>query len=276
MAEHEVQKLQENFPCAIVRPSMIIGAWREPTPGWTISKNGPQGFLMGASKGVVRRLPVGKTLIYDYIPVDIVVNQLLVAGFHAAATKSKEVEIYHCTSSTRQPFTWASVEDKVNGYLHKYPLKSAVWYPHLKFLPSITWFRISALFVHFLPAIILDTVTRISGGRPILMKLHRNVNASLTRLEKFIFTEWSFSSKKTNDLQKWLCPSDQKDFNLDLKDLVWVDYFVELTKGTRIYLNKENLKNLEAARGKDTLLMVLHLSLQAGILFLIWYLTSWF
>ncbi|GJQ78026.1 hypothetical protein Trydic_g2374 [Trypoxylus dichotomus] len=274
MAEHEVQKMQENFPCAIVRPSMIIGAWKEPVPGWTISKNGPQGFIMGAAKGVVRRLPVGKDLVYDYIPIDIVVNELIVAAFHAGTTKAKEVEVYHCTSSTRQPFKWASVEDKINANLHKYPLKSAVWYPHLKFLPSITWFRISALFVHFLPAIILDTITRIFGGRPILMKLHRNVSASLTRLEKFIFTEWTFSSKRTDDLHHWLCPSDQKDFSLDIKDLIWSDYFAELTKGTRIYLNKEDMKNLESAKGKDTLLLVLHLGLQAGILFLIWYLTS--
>lgn len=51
-------------------------------PGWTISKNGPQGFFMGASKGVIRRLPVGKDLVYDYIPVDIVVNNILTAGFY--------------------------------------------------------------------------------------------------------------------------------------------------------------------------------------------------
>lgn len=38
---------------------------------------------MGAAKGVVRRLPVAKDLIYDYVPVDIVVNTLIVAGFHA-------------------------------------------------------------------------------------------------------------------------------------------------------------------------------------------------
>lgn len=50
-------------------------------PGWTISKNGPQGFLMGASKGVVRRLPVAKELIYDYIPVDIVVNNIIIAAY---------------------------------------------------------------------------------------------------------------------------------------------------------------------------------------------------
>ena len=37
---------------------------------------------MGASRGVIRRLPLDPSLIMDYIPVDVVVNQLLVTGFH--------------------------------------------------------------------------------------------------------------------------------------------------------------------------------------------------
>lgn len=57
----------------------VLGSWKEPMPGYTDSKNGPQGFIMGAAKGVVRRLPVNEYLIYDYIPVDIVVNYMLVA-----------------------------------------------------------------------------------------------------------------------------------------------------------------------------------------------------
>lgn len=122
---------------------------------------------MGASKGVIRRLPVGKELVYDYIPVDVVVNELIVAAFHAGLTEAKEVEVYHCTSSTRNPFRWIAVENKINTYLHKYPLKSAVWYPHLKFLPSLTLFKISAFFFHILPALVLDTVTRLTGGRPM-------------------------------------------------------------------------------------------------------------
>lgn len=82
LAEHEVNNIAAHVPCGIVRPSMITAAWKEPVPGWTISKNGPQGFLMGASKGVVRRLPVGTSLIYDYIPIDVVVNQILVTGYY--------------------------------------------------------------------------------------------------------------------------------------------------------------------------------------------------
>lgn len=167
LAEHEVNKCAAKFPCGIVRPSMITAAWNEPIPGWTISKNGPQGFLMGASKGVVRRLPVGTTLIYDYIPVDMVVNQVLTVGYHVAQKQSNELSIFHCTSSTYNPFKWEHVAEKTNELLHMYPLKSAVWYPHLKFLSSLMLFKISAIFIHFIPAYILDFVTRIAGGRPM-------------------------------------------------------------------------------------------------------------
>lgn len=82
---------------------------------------------MGASKGVIRRLPVGTSLIYDYIPIDTVVNQVLVTAQHVNVKHSSEISIFHCTSSTVNPFKWEGVEHKVNAYLHKYPLKSAVW-----------------------------------------------------------------------------------------------------------------------------------------------------
>lgn len=99
---------------------------------------------------------------------------------------------------------------------------------------------------------ILDTVTKIAGGRPILMKLHNNVNSSLERLEKFIFTEWKFSADRSVNLQKWLLPSDQKDFDINVADLDWVQYFDDLSKGARIYLNKEKMVNINGAKAKDT------------------------
>lgn len=82
---------------------------------------------MGASKGVIRRLPIGAGLIYDYIPIDMVVNQILVVGYHVSKERSKKVDIYHCTSSTTKPFRWEGVQDQINTYLHKFPLKAAVW-----------------------------------------------------------------------------------------------------------------------------------------------------
>lgn len=56
-----------------------------------MSKNGPQGFIMGASKGVIRRLPVNTTLIYDYIPVDVVINTIISGTWYTAQFSNRLV-----------------------------------------------------------------------------------------------------------------------------------------------------------------------------------------
>ncbi|XP_076618428.1 putative fatty acyl-CoA reductase CG8306 [Colletes latitarsis] len=272
LAEHEVKN--GHIPAAIVRPSMITGAWKEPCPGWTISKNGPQGFLMGAGKGVVRRLPIGKHLIYDYIPVDIVVNCLIAAAYAVSRVGGRELKVYHCTSSTTNPFRWASVESKINNFLHQFPLLNAVWYPYLKLVSSIFLFKLSAIFVHLIPAYILDTVTRLSGGRPILVRLHKNINKSLGLLKVFIFTEWKFHNPHMIQLHKSLSEEDKELYNLDITSLAWDDYFLALVRGVRTYLHKESPKTLEKARSKDKVLMIANLGLQVSLLGLIWWLVK--
>lgn len=188
--------------------------------------------------------------------------------------RSPNVAIFHCTSSTTNPFKWENVTDKINHYLHEYPLQSAVWYPHLRFAPNLFLFKLSAILFHFIPAYILDTVTRVAGGRPILVRLHTNVWSSLKLLEKFIFTEWKFHSNNTKALIKTLSPADKELFNIDITALVWEEYFIKLTQGVRRYLSKEDPKNLEAARAKDSILFYLHVVLQLFLYAFVWWLTS--
>ncbi|XP_053660299.1 putative fatty acyl-CoA reductase CG8306 [Anopheles marshallii] len=275
LAEHEVNKHAAQFPCAIIRPSMITGAWKEPTPGWTISKNGPQGFLMGASKGVIRRLPVGVDLVYDYIPVDAVVNQTLVLGWYMGTNSFREVKVFHCTTSTSNPFKWRSVVDQMNDYLHKYPLKSAIWYPRLKFVSSLWVYKLASIFVHILPALVLDFILRVTGGRPMLMRLHTNVWDSLNRLEKFIFTEWKYHNPATQQLAQSLPDTDKALFNFNVAQLQWPEYFVHLTQGVRRYLNNEQPKSLDAARRKDKVLFIVDIVFQVLIFSLLgWLFTA--
>lgn len=155
-------------------------------------------------------------------------------------------------------------------------MASAVWYPHLRFVSSLFLFKLSAILYHFIPAYILDTVTRLAGGRPILVRLHKNVWSSLRLLEKFIFTEWKFHSNNTKALIKTLSPADKELFNIDITSLVWEEYFIKLTQGVRRYLSKENPKNLEAARRKDSILFGLHIILQFLLYAFIWWLTATF
>lgn len=107
-----------------------------------------------------------------------------------------------------------------------------------------------------------------------LVRLHTNVWESLKLLEKFIFTEWKFHNKNTLILSKTMSPVDQKNFNIDIKELRWEDYFMNLAQGVRTYLNNESMKTLPAARKKDKVLLILHILLQVAIHAGVWKLVS--
>lgn len=147
-------------------------------------------------------------------------------------------------------------------------------YPNLKFMSSLLLFKISAILFHFAPAYVLDFVTRLAGGRPILVKLHKNVWSALKLLEKFIFTEWKFHNNNTKALIKTQSVADKKLYNIDLATLEWEVYFINLINGVRRYLSKENPSTMEAARRKDKILLALHVILQLSLYGLLWWLTS--
>ena len=42
------------LPMVIIRPSVVVAAWREPMPGWVENMNGPTGFIAGQGKGLLR------------------------------------------------------------------------------------------------------------------------------------------------------------------------------------------------------------------------------
>lgn len=105
--------------------------------------------------------------------------------------------------------------------------------------------------MHFLPALLLDTVTRLAGGRPILWRLHTNIWKSLTLLEKFAFSEFRFNNDRTLQLADGLAPADRERFNVDVRALDWNSYFLVLTQGVRRYLNREPERTLKAALRKN-------------------------
>ena len=50
IAESLVLSEGVGLPVCIVRPSIVVSAWREPLPGWVDNLNGPTGlFLIGTT-----------------------------------------------------------------------------------------------------------------------------------------------------------------------------------------------------------------------------------
>lgn len=86
-----------------------------------------------------------------------------------------------------------------------------------------------------------------------MVRLHTNVDKSLGQLAPFIFNDWRFDNSQTKDLQKTLSGQDKDMFNLDISKLDWEDYFVDMIKGIRMYLNNEHPRTLPAAKRKDSM-----------------------
>ena len=59
---------------AIVRPSIVGAAWREPCPGWVDVVSAALAVFLAGALGVVTVLPGRPRGVADIVPVDTVVN----------------------------------------------------------------------------------------------------------------------------------------------------------------------------------------------------------
>jgi hypothetical protein len=107
MAERTLKKRRNpKLPTLIVRPSIIIGAIKEPMPGWTDTISAAGGLSLTGGIGIVNWVHGSKHNISDVIPVDIVSN-CIIAGT-AIHANNPSLRVMHSVSSHRHPLTWGA------------------------------------------------------------------------------------------------------------------------------------------------------------------------
>ncbi len=106
----------KGFPLTIVRPSIVGASLSEPIPGWIDSIVASAAIYFFSGLGLIKTLYGDENLIGDQIPVDTVVNFILVA---AAFNACKEQEVYHVSSSASNPVSWKFAKDIVVEYWNK-------------------------------------------------------------------------------------------------------------------------------------------------------------
>ncbi|MBV8125479.1 MAG: SDR family oxidoreductase [Burkholderiaceae bacterium] len=87
---------------AIVRPSIIESAITDPVPGWIEGMKVGDAIIMAYAKGKTKIFPAKTRATIDIVPVDLVVNGIILAGAEALAHPGQR-RIYQVSSSTRNP-----------------------------------------------------------------------------------------------------------------------------------------------------------------------------
>ncbi|XP_011645020.1 putative fatty acyl-CoA reductase CG5065 [Pogonomyrmex barbatus] len=266
LTERMLQREKGSLPVAIVRPSIVLSSYREPVAGWVDNCNGPTGIIAAVGKGFFRTMLCHEDKVADLVPVDIVINLMICAAWRTATQRTDSIPIYNCCTGQQNPITWKQFVDLSFKYCRLHPMKDALWYPDGCCHNSAIINNLCVAFQHILPAYILDTLARLKGSRPIMVRVQSKLSKAAKCLEYFSTKQWNFRDDNVRRLGEQLSPEDRETFMFDVKQIDWPSYLEHYILGIRQFILKESPDTLPAARSYITKLYWLHRAIQFGIL----------
>ncbi|CAD7078547.1 unnamed protein product [Hermetia illucens] len=253
MAEHVVNDYKDKLPVLICRPSIVVSTIAEPIPGWIDNFNGPVGMLVASGVGVLRTVYGNPDVISDFMPVDVAIKSIIIAGYEKGmqTEKSKELTIYNCSTSNLRGVTTGEIIEIAKELIKLKPMEQMIWVPYGSLTSSKTLHYIRFFFLHLLVAILVDSILRVLNRKVFLLKIHRRIYEANLALHYFASTHWEFINNKFVELDAKVPSADVREFSfLYLKDLDIKDYFYKALVGARKFLLKESDDNIEYARRK--------------------------
>uniref|UniRef100_A0A7M5TZT8 Fatty acyl-CoA reductase n=1 Tax=Clytia hemisphaerica TaxID=252671 RepID=A0A7M5TZT8_9CNID len=248
LAEHLIKKESENIPFMIVRPSIVSSSISDPFPGWVDNYNGVSGIVVAISRGLLRSMHVPTVIKHDIVPVDYVSNCIITSTWYYATSRDKQPLICNCTSSGVNPTSFCDLGNMVNDfYTYDNPLNCIIRRPNFK-VTNRYMNQYWQVFSHYLPAIILDGLSIITGSKPRFMNIYRTIDTSLTTLDYFIQNQWKWGNHNQQKILKAIPEDEVEVFDFDMRKIVWKTYYQEMMTGIKLYLVKEDQSELPKAR----------------------------
>ncbi|XP_025415733.1 fatty acyl-CoA reductase wat-like [Sipha flava] len=281
LAEDAIRREAQDLPILVFRPTVVIATYREPVRGWIDNVYGPTGLVVGAGTGVLHTYFGNTNVVTDMIPVDMVVNALISATKETATNrKVDEIPIYTCSSSKQKPVKWNEFIEMNRRHGIYWPTIRAIWYYSFWATNNPFLYALLNFLCHIVPGYILDTLAVLAGQKPILLKIYKKIDKVRDILAYFSDKEWTFTNHRLMALWETLSSQDKELFNFDINQLSW-EYFSQAhCLGLRVYLVKDDIHTLPAARKKWEKLYIAHnallLFVYAFLIFCAWNFISLF
>jgi len=184
----------------------------------------------------------------DLIPVDFVVNEILVVCWNTAVNPpTKRIPLYHACCGKDQVLTWHTVRNINEGYFRRNPSRKGVGIPLLFLHRHSPTYYISHSVLQLLPAVLMDTKRLIRGQKVKMVKASGHLYRIAKSMAFFITYSFSFSLKNTVAVYESLNETDKEIFNFDMKNFDWELYILQFVQGLRLYLLKEAYDNASLA-----------------------------
>ncbi|KAI7698102.1 hypothetical protein SSS_05082 [Sarcoptes scabiei] len=194
-----------------------------------------------------------------------------------SSTRNSDVFVVNCVSGPSNPITWDEIRRIATPLMFRYPSEEIFRVPFVRYHRSKYLNQLNVLLEHTVPAAIIDFVFKFFGLTPILNQVYEKVHRSTSALEFFTTNEWTFVSDNMQILSNELnrsyrehrCNSKcskhhqriqsaresiDERFSIDLRRLIWKDYFKHYVLGIRKYLLKEDPGTISKAHNQMMIL----------------------
>lgn len=237
LGEQWFARYRGDIPGLILRPSIIESALAHPAPGWIDGYRMVDPLIVGFARGQIFEFPGHPDTVLDVIPVDRVVNALLMAI--PWCHRDGGPEVYQVASGMDRPLRLAVLRDNLLAYFERNPLRRQPngargrRLPRLGFPPTAPFLR--ALERRYLRP--LDRLARWYGAlrsTPWGRRRHATLMGRRGRLQRLydmaaIYGPYAESRVRymtcnTRALERMLSAEERERFPCTTHDLVWSDY----------------------------------------------------
>jgi len=169
LAEALLKDEASDLPVAIVRPSGITPAFKEPLVGWVNALQGTSTLVQAVGTGMVKAVYLSREGVADSVPVDITANCLIAAAWDSATKRTTNLTVYNNTSFA--VITWRLMFTIVNQMAVQFPMKSIIRYPGVEMVTNKWLYAFYHIFYHVIPAYLLDAVRFFQGKKSFGVKM---------------------------------------------------------------------------------------------------------
>ena len=261
---------------AIVRPSIVGASWNEPLPGWVDNLNGPTGLVAASGKGLLFVMKGDQHSIADIVPVDIVTNAMIAVAWHTAslAEAPDEPTVYNVTTGQINKLTWGNFQTHVKETFMEYPCTDVLKVPNPRLTRSAVWRDTCWFLEQMVPAYTMDAVFRLTGRKPMFVRMQDRLSKATKTLEFFTSHEWNFQNDNLFALMSKMSEADKAQFCFDPRRIEWKKYINNYCLGIQQFILKEDVDNRPKARTAFARLKRFQLFMKALGGVLVWHLLA--
>ncbi|KAK8683357.1 hypothetical protein V6N13_039419 [Hibiscus sabdariffa] len=240
MGEMLLGNFKGDMPLVIIRPTMITSTFKQPFPGWIEGVRTVDRIVVNYGKGKLAFFLGDFNSTLDVIPVDMVVNAMVVAmEVHYADRQCSRETIYHISSSCRNPMKVSAFRNFLLCYFTENPWVDTngkivkVGEGTLFSTPGRFFLYMQLKYVLPLKVFCLINILCCQRFKETYTNLDRKIKYILRLAEfykPYAFFTGIFDDRNLEKLQRVAEDRgiDVSEFNFDSKSIDWEDYIMNI------------------------------------------------